>query len=287
MQQLAAVLLLLAPWGSQIDLPRVAVGNLTLTAVRARIRYRDGAVMLEQLTASLPAAGKAAALSGRGFLRVTPPVLLSLQLRAEGIDLAALEQLPAGMRPPLRLAGTARIDLTVEGSWRQRTLEARGTVRTSETAVERLRLGATEFVFALDADHLRIDAARARFSGGELAGSATLPLRVTEPGAIDLTLKEVDVAQAVKALAGTTLPFKGRLTGTVKGVITAAKADQERGLRAVVDVTGQKLRVRNVPVQRLHGDVRYRGGPVEYEPEAAALGARVPVVGQIPPPRRR
>ncbi len=287
MQPFAIALLLLSPAEKAIDIPKLQLGVMALSKVRARVSYRDGAVMLDEFTARIPTAGKVAALSGNGYLRVTPPILLSLRLRAEGIDLAALERLPPEFRPPLRLTGVAQIDATAEGSWRQRTFGLRGTVRIAETAIEKLRLGATEFRFALSADHLRVDIVRARVAGGEVAGSASLPLRVTERGTLDLTLNEVEVAQAVKALSGPTLPLKGRVTGAVKGTITAAMADQERDLRAVVDVAGPNLRIRNVPTQRLRGHLRFREGRVEYELAADTLGARVPLAGQFPPPRRR
>lgn len=267
-----------------VEIPNLQVAGIHLRAVKARLVYRDGSLLLEELTARLPGAGKLATLSGKGSLRVVPLGSLLLDLRVDGFDLASLDRLPQGW-PPLRLGGKARADVTLESRRHLRAIEFRGTVRVSDPAVGKLRLGVTEFRFALRSGALTLDAVRARVSGGEVTGSASLPLREADAGWLDLTLDGVEVARTVKALTNTTLPLRGSVSGTVKATITASKADQRRRVRANVDLTGRDLRVRKIPTRSLRGTVLYQDGPTVYELEVEAFGEKIRLDGQLPPDR--
>ncbi len=311
-----------------VDLPTLQLGGVRFESARAKLTYRDGLLQLEELTGRLPAPDPKrppGSFTGRASLQVAPRGDLDFQLGVNDVPLAQLDPLlPAayhgvagvasgsvkgrapfeGLQDPARWAAeaslkspeasglgirltdldaTARLDPAA-------ALRVVGDVRTRRLAMEAFQVDDVSFAWRADSTSVLLDKVRARLYGGEVAGSATLPLGRDEAGKVALTLKGIEAAEALKALTEARLNIAGKLSGSVEATIPPAKGkDGTRPVSADVNVTAPDLRVQRISAERLTGKVRYRDGQVEYDLQADALGGKVRIDGRLPaaaPPKK-
>src|SRR5205823_6551113 len=113
----------------------------------------------------------------------------------------------------------------------------------------------------------------------------------------DLTVKSLNVSDLVRDLPGFPVRITGEMSGTLDGKLSEAKPNGEREFSSRLNLDAPKLKVQNVPVERLKARVGYRRGVVRYRLEGDALGGRFDIDGrwpaaprpageEAPPPRR-
>jgi hypothetical protein len=310
------------------QLTTLRLGDVKFESARAKLTYRDGLLQLEDLTGRLPGPDPkrpAGTFTGRASLQVVPRGDLAFQLGVKDVPLAQLDPLlPAAYRnlggvasgtvkgrapfehlqEPARWAAEASVKSSEASGLGLRlgdldatarldpaaALRVVGNVRAGRLSTEAFRVDDVSFAWRADSTGVLLDKVRARLYGGEVAGSATLPLGRDEAGKVALTLKGIEAAEALKALTEAPLSVEGKLSGSVEATIPPAKGkDGARPISADVNVTAPDLRVQRISAERLTGKVRYRDGQVEYELNADALGGKVRIDGRLPaaaPPKK-
>jgi translocation and assembly module TamB len=78
--------------------------------------------------------------------------------------------------------------------------------------------------------------------------------------------------------------LEGKVSGTVKGKLSAALGDRPRTLTSEVEVTAPELRVQGIPTEKLKGIIDTRAGKTSYNLKGETLGGTFTIKGDVPIP---
>src|SRR5262249_51158104 len=120
--------------------------------------------------------------------------------------------------------------------------------------------------------------------GGELVGTASLPLKLNVAGQVDLELKKLDTTNLTKDVPQTPIRLEGDAEGSVHVAIPPAPPGRDREITADVQLRAERLRVQNIPAERLRANVTYRGGSADIKVQGQTLGGTFDFSTQFPPP---
>ena len=141
---------------------------------------------------------------------------------------------------------------------------------------------ATPATFHWETDGRKVELTKlnVRGYGGTATGTATLPLDPKAAGAVDLRLTEINVKKVAKDFA-LPLPFEGKVNGSLQGSLAAS--DEGGAAKLNVNVEAAKVRVQNIPAERLKGTLNYQNGALDYHLEGRTLGGAFDLAGEVPP----
>src|SRR5205823_7853633 len=161
------------------------------------------------------------------------------------------------------------------------TVQASGDAQVEGLAVNDFRVGTLRFRWEADTDRLRLSDFAANLYGGELTGTATVPLKPTVAGRVDLKLSRLDTGNLTKDV-----PSPVRLEGSAQGSVAVnlppAAPGREREITADVQLQAERLRIQNIPADRLQANVVYRNGAAGYRIEGETLGGKFELSGRYP-----
>jgi hypothetical protein len=282
---------------------RLVLAGQTWTDARADLRLEGGVLSATNVAGKLDGEP----MTGSGDLHLSRPYRYHARLDVRRLDLDALQHLAPGARPPFTTAGRVALDATVEGTLVPLTWQAGGTARVQELQVDTFRATDVRFRWDSTTDRIDVKDLRAKLYGGELTGSAAVPLAFLEPapadagkgrekdGRVDLDFKDVDVGALSTDLfrAGATTPagqtaakppfrLEGQANGSIRATLTPPAPGRERDLNARVELHSPRLRVQGFLTERLQGTIRYDKGAVVYKLEGATLGGKFQLEGQVP-----
>jgi uncharacterized protein involved in outer membrane biogenesis len=219
-----------------------------------------------------------------GELSLAAPYKYTAKVGLQDVDLAGLNRLAPDFRPPVALAGKLRFDADLHGELRPATLSASGSARASDLEVEGLKIDSLALDWVKNLKDWSLRSIRVRLYGGEVTGSAVVPVAPSAEGKADLRLKDVDAQAFSKAVQTVPVKLEGQVSGTVSGKLTPEKAGRPRSLSADIELSAPRLRVQGIPTQRVTGGVEYRpGGAAEYHLQGESLGGRFKLQGKLPP----
>ncbi len=256
-----------------------AVG-LTMKTLKLDAKLADGVLALSNLSGNV----EGAAITAKGDLNLTGKYPFKGQVDLGKIDLASLNKLAPTLKLPVKLAGSFQADAVVTGDLKPLTYQVNGTGAASSLRVEDFPIDKLDFHWDVNTERFKVFDITSTLFGGAIGGGAEIPLRNDVAGAIDLTLKGVDLAELSKqAPSASGLNFEGKAEGSLKATIPVAKGNEPRQATATVDVQAPKLKVRNIPAEKLHATANYNAGVLAYKLEAAALGGTIELDGRYPP----
>jgi hypothetical protein len=261
-----------------ITAPQLRAYGLTLSDAAGSLEIKGGAARLSGFTAKLEGTPVLASAE----LRLSGAYPLKAQLDLKNWDLAALEKLAgASIKSPVRIAGSFTTAAHVDGTLRPLKLAVFGDVVAAGLRINDFNVSDVKFHWATDGNAAKVTGIDLKLYSGQITGAATLPLRDTAAGSVDLKLSKLDVKQLSKDLA---LPVKieGMVEGRVTGSIPPAADGKPRTAAVAIDITAPKLRVQNIPAEKLHGKLDYKNGIVDYKLEGTSLGGTFELDGQIP-----
>jgi hypothetical protein len=268
-----------------ITAPQLRAYGLTLADAAASLEIKGGVARLSQFTAKL----EGTPVHASAELRLSGAYPLKAQLDLKNWDLAALQKLAGeSIKSPVRVAGSFTTAAHLDGTLRPFKLAVFGDVAAAELRINDFNVSSVKFHWATDGNTAKVTGIDLKLYGGQITGAATLPLRDTAAGSVDLKLSKFDVKQLSKDLA---LPVKveGMVEGQLKGSIPPAADGKPRTAVVDIDITAPKLRVQNIPAEKLHGKLDYKNGVVDYKLEGTSLGGTFELDGQIPttaPPKK-
>jgi hypothetical protein len=258
----------------------VRLYGLTLRKASAGLKLRKGVVGVQALKADL----EGAPLTGTAALHLDKSYRYQAQLELARADLGALQRLLPDLRPPVAVRGRLGIRAEVRGTLSPATATVAGTAEATELHVDQVRVDALTCRWAL-ADALTLSDVRGRLYQGTVTGSAVVPWDDSAAGRADLHVDGVDARALTAALPAVPVRLEGTVSGRLTGELTAAAPGRPRTATGRLDLTAPRLRVQNVPAERLKGTVDYRAGRTEYRLEGAILGGVFRLEGVLPPPR--
>jgi translocation and assembly module TamB len=257
---------------------RLSAYGLTLTEVSTDVTVGGGKLQVSGLKAAL----EKAPVTGSAELRLADPYPYTGTLTLARADLAAAQRLAPDSRPPFAVAGAADVTAELKGALSPFSVSASGTARADGLTLDQVKVDAASLAWDADADRVRLTAVKAKLYQGEITGTATVPVRAGAAGGVDLTLDGVNVQALAKVARAMPVKLEGKASGTVRADIPAADADKPREAKAKVELTAPKLKIQNIPAEKLHADVAYRGGSADYLIVGETLGGRFRLEGKYP-----
>jgi hypothetical protein len=271
-----------AAWEGTASLqsPSLRAYGIRLTDSSARLALAHGKASLEGSHGRL----EGGPVTASGELTLAEPYNYAARAGLEDVDLSGLNSLAPDFRPPVTLAGSLRLDADLHGELRPPTLSASGSARAKDLEVEGLKLDSLALDWVKNPRDWSFRSLRARLYGGEVTGSAVVPVAPSAEGKADLRLKDVDAQAFSKAVPSVPVKLEGQVSGTVTGRLFPEKAGRPRSLSADIELSAPRLRVQGIPTQRVTGSLDYRpGGAAEYHLQGESLGGRFKLDGKLPP----
>jgi hypothetical protein len=268
-----------------IDLSRLNIAELELDKVTARVKLDKGILNLEELRGSVPGEMKIGSFVGKARMHVAPLGEISANVTVADISFDRVLSLVPGQieRSGGTFGGTAAWQAPADELQDMTRWKANATVKANAVRFFGISLDRASMAARLEkGTHLALDDLSATLYQGKLTGSLLLPLRAEESGSIDLKLEGMNVGLLADDLKKLPVKLGGEASGTLKGKIEPAKADGERELTSRLDLNAPKLRVQNVPTDKVEGRFNYRKGTIDYHLEGDALGGKFELEGKVP-----
>ncbi len=262
-----------------VDLPTLSIAGLDLTNVHAAVRLDKGVLRLDELKATV----QDAALTGYAELTVDGDYPFQGKADVTRFNLDTLQHLSPGVRLPVTVQGNLTVSANVRGELRTQKFTASGNLKAADLVVEKARIDTVSCKWEATPTNVRLRDLQTKLYDGEVTGDATLPLRDTSEGSVDLRIREMDTVALTRALPSMPVKLEGRVSGTVNVSVPAAAAEKPRELSARIDLQAPMLRLQNIPAQRVRGSVSYRAGKGEYRLEGETLGGTFKLEGRLPP----
>jgi hypothetical protein len=264
----------------------LALAGVNVGEVRADFDYSDGTLNVKSLEGRFPAppgSPRAAAgiIAGSGRAQLVPAGALHADLRIENLPINNLGNLGIDKVQGTisgKLSLRANLDKNLDGV---AALEGEGSIDGEQFKIAGVELTKLATTFQLKDGVLQLPDTRAFLYGGQIMGSATLPINSERAGKVDFDIRGLDVARLGKGLR---LPFQvaGNVEGSLTGSIPAGKTAIASRALLHLDIKAPSLRVHDIPAERLHGDLEYRSGVLDYKLEGQTLGGTFELEGQIP-----
>jgi uncharacterized protein involved in outer membrane biogenesis len=271
----------LSAWqgSARLSADRVGAYGWALTDAGATARVGNGLLTVRDVKGKL----EGAAVTGSAEAKLTAPYSYEGKLELPKGDLASLQRLAPGLRPPVAVAGRFGITAEVNGTLSPLTAKLSGSGSGEDVKVEKVRVERLSFRWATADDVLKLTDVKAGLYSGTVTGSADVPLSAKREGKVDLRLDGVDVGDLVRDAPAVPLRLEGKAGGSIKGTLAAAAAGGERTFEGEVELSAPKLRVQNLPTEKLTGTISYRKGVGEYHLKGGLLGGTFELDGRIPP----
>jgi hypothetical protein len=270
-----------ATWRGSATLtaPRIEVYGLTLRSASANVNVEQGRATLSTFKADV----EGTTLTSEGELRLQDKYPFKGKIHLGQTDLAALNRLTPSLRPPLQIEGRARLDGTMTGTLKPLAFDTTGAAQARDLVAEGLKVDDLSFRWATEKNGLKLDAIEAKLYGGEVTGSAVVPMAATAAGTAKLRLRDLDAQALAKALPASPVRLEGKVSGTVNGELAPPKGDRPRAWTTDVELTAPKLRVQGVPTEKLKGSIDSRDGQTSYALQGESLGGTFTLKGDLTP----
>jgi translocation and assembly module TamB len=263
--------------GGSLRSDRLRVYGLTLRDTSAALSAERGVTRVSDFKTDL----EGAPVTGSGDVRLSGQYPYRAQLALARGDLALLSRLAPDFRPPVTPAGSFSVSADLGGTLRPLAFTAVGTAGGKDVVVEGLRVDDLSLRWAAAGDRVKLTDVKARLYGGEVAGSAEVPVRASAPGGADLRVEGVDARALSQGVPGFPARLEGKVSGAVKGTLTAAAGGRPRALTSEIDLTARRMRLQGIPAERVKGTVTYRGGTGSYRLDGEVLGGTFKVEGDL------
>jgi len=270
-----------ASWrgSGKLTAERVAACGWSLTGAGATIRVADGRLSATAVTGTL----EGAAVTGSGDVNLTAPYRYAGRLDLARGDLASLQRLTPELRPPVAITGQFGIAAEVTGTLGPFTATVSGSGSGRDVKVETVSLPSVRFRWAAEGSVLRLTQVQIALCGGEVTGSADVPLDASRDCKAALDFAAIEVGALASLLPALPLRLEGKASGSVTGTLKAAPPGGARSLDAEVDLSSPKLRLQDLPMDKLTGRMVYRKDGGEYHLQGGLLGGTFELDGRLPP----
>jgi len=266
---------------ANLNVPSIDVFGIPLRNAVASLTVDDTRARLTTLKADL----EGAPLTGQGEVQLQDAYPFKAEVHLSRGDLTTLNRLAPALRPPFQLKGRTQLDGTASGTLKPFKFDTtNGQVHARDLVVERFTVDDVSFRWSRDGDDIKFDAIKMDLYGGNVTGTAKLPLNATAPGSAKLDIRNLDVKAMALALPVVPVRLEGKVSGTLKGKLSPSEGDRPRTWTSDIEVTAPQLRVQNIPAEKLKGKIDYRAGKIVYNLQGETLGGTFSIKGDLPVP---
>jgi hypothetical protein len=269
-----------ATWNGSANLtsPSIEAYGLTLQNASAHVKIGQGKAQLTTFKADW----SSTPLLGEGELQLTDNYAFKVELHTGRTDLTALSGLAPSFRPPIEIKGRAELKGSVSGTLRPFRFDTTGEAQARELVAEGVTVDNLSFRWSRVKDGLKLDAIKADLYGGEVTGSAVVPLAPTAAGTANVRVRNLDVQALAKSLPAFPVRLEGKVSGSVNGELSAAAGERPRAWASDVELTAPRLRVQGIPAEKLKGAIDSHDDKASYRLEGESLGGTFTIKGDLP-----
>jgi hypothetical protein len=270
----------LATWrgGATLTSPAIEGYGLTLQKASANLTIIQGQARLTTFRTDV--AGTS--LTGEGNLELTGAYRFNGRLHLDQTDLTALNRLAPSFRPPIEIKGSAELKGTCKGTLKPLRFDTDGDVQAKNLIAEGFRVDDLSFHWSRDAEGLKLSEINAALYGGNVTGTAVVPLASTVAGRANLVLRALDAQKLSKSIPSFPVRLEGKVSGSVKGAMPADPANRTRTWTTEVDLDAPRLRVQGIPTEHLEGTIESHKGTTSYRLKGRSLGGKFEIKGDLP-----
>jgi hypothetical protein len=259
---------------AKATLDRAHLAGLSVSRMSADLDLADDTLSTINLTAALEPRGS---VTGHANLRITEPYAFQLHLEPQGIDLAQLDQLDESLRPAIQVSGQVAASFDVEGTLSPWTAVSAGQATAKELIVQGWSVPGVKFRWHSDQDLLKVSDIAATAYGGQIIGTAEVPLRVGAKGDLNLTFQGIEVHGLAHDRFAVPVPVDGKVDGTLRGTLASDPSD----LILALEVRAPRLLLDHVVTDKIAATLRYRQGFLAYRAAGQTLGGTFQLEGDV------
>lgn len=263
----------------QLSSARVRALGWNLDNASATIRLDKGTLEVSKVQAML----EGAAIRADASMVLEGAFPFKGQLNLENADLSAIQRLAPEWRPPVKVSGQLQTIVDVDGTANPLKVHATGNTQATDLQIEKFAFKDIKVGWELQPDRLEVKGLRAELYEGEITGSGSIPFDPKARGNVELQVKNLDAGALAKSIPAMPFKLQGKVDGNLKGSLPAVEPGKERAVSVQVDLSAPKLRVQNIPTEKLQGSVDYKSGVVDYRLQGKSLGGTFELKGQVPP----
>jgi hypothetical protein len=258
--------------------PSIQVYSLTLRKASANVNVDQGRAILREVKADV----EGTPLTGEGELSLKGKYPFKAELHLGRTDLAALNRLAPDFRPPVEIKGRAQLNGSVTGTLNPLNFDTSGEVQARDLVAEGLAVDSLSFRWSKAKSGLKLEAIKAELYGGEVTGSAVVPLSDKAVGTAKLRIRDLNVQSLTKSLPSLPVRLEGKVSGTVAGELTAAAPNRPRAWTTDIELAAPRMRVQGIPAEKLKGTIDSHNGKTSYRLQGESLGGTFTIKGDLP-----
>jgi hypothetical protein len=269
-----------ATWRGSANLsaPTLELYGLTLSKTSASLSIEEARAKLTTLKADVAGAP----LTGDGELQLKGDYPFKAEVHLGQADLNALNRLSPSFRSPVEIRGRAQLDGSIKGTLKPFAFDGSGRIAARDLMAEGFKVDDLSFNWLKDKNGLKINEIKADLYGGNVGGSALVPLSAAATGTANLRLRDVDMQAIAKSLPSFPIRLEGKVSGTVQGELATPKKGEVRAWTTDVELTAPKLRIQGIPAEKLTGSLASHGGKTSYDLKGESLGGTFSIKGTLP-----
>ncbi len=168
------------------------------------------------------------------------------------------------------------------GTLKPLQFDTTGEVQARDLVAEGFKVDNLSFRWGKEKNGLKLDAIKANLYGGEVTGSAVVPLATTVAGTAKLRLRDLDVQALAKSLPSFPVRLEGKVSGTVNGELAVPAPNRPRAWTTDIELAAPQLRVQGIPTEKLKGTIDSHEGKTSYRLQGESLGGTFNIKGDLP-----
>lgn len=252
--------------------------GVSLRAATAVIALKDGTATVTRLNAQ----AQGVPVTASAEARLVDELAFHAKVSAGPGELAALLRAPILPRLPASGSGRISANATLQGTLRPFAWTATGSAAASNLRVAKIHVAAARLVWNADPARLRISEIAAQLYGGTITGQATVPLETGAVAPIALGFQRVDLGAIARDARLLPFPIAVTADGRVTGTLTTPSKGSLPQFNGELALTAPRLVVREVPAEKLTGNVVFRPEALDYRLQGQILGGAFQVDGRTP-----
>lgn len=267
-----------------VSTEKLKVNDVTIEKAKSTISLDRGVVSFSDLTGNLVGVDKESSGSFRadGNLTLKENYPYRANVILTKAPLSSIERFAGKF--PLEIRGDLTTSANLTGNLSPFLIEGDGTATVKNLRVGIFPLDNLTFQYKADRDKIAFSKIDASSGTGKLTGELSVPLTQQGTGSAALKLDGYDLGEISKQFPATTrLKLEGTASGAVRVTIPKPDAMGKREINAELDLQAPKLKLQNLPAERITGSATYSDQLLKYRLAGDTLGGKFEVNGQYPP----
>ena len=270
-----------ANWSGDLDISLADVQALGFSTPKAFIRgtLAEGRAELTRFAFDI----NETRIRGTANLALRAPYDFDANFKLANGQLADFNRLPEAIRPPLKLSGEFALSAEADGTLDPLAVTGNGSLTANAIEAGDAKVDLLEIQFAAAKDKLELTRFRLDLYGGQVNGTATLPLAGDENGRIAFNWQAIDIGGLVSDLAHPPLRLRGTVDGMLDVTMPGGNLAEFRRWTIDASFNTSPLLAGKASLGQLSGRLGYEQGLLDYDVHGNLFGGTLKLAGRWQP----